>query len=93
MSAPCRWWDTKQRSWVAVKQLDGSNKLAGPEVQILRHVAAQEIPRTVATIDEERHGPNSIFVIGVSVLLVSLCGIITVCVPRLFTTSGLLQVG
>ncbi|KAL3149900.1 hypothetical protein ABBQ38_013265 [Trebouxia sp. C0009 RCD-2024] len=64
---PCanhsRWWDTKQQCWVAVKHLNGSSKLVEPELQVLRHIADQAVPRTVATIDEERHGLNDIFVV------------------------------
>ncbi|KAL3143923.1 hypothetical protein ABBQ32_003739 [Trebouxia sp. C0010 RCD-2024] len=64
---PCpgssRWWDTKHRCWVAVKHLDGSSKLAEPELQVLRHIADQAIPRTVATVNEERHGLSDVFVV------------------------------
>lgn len=58
VSVLCRWWDLKQHSWVAVKHLDGSSKLVEPELQILKHIADQAIPRTVGMLDEERNGPS-----------------------------------
>ncbi|KAL3149894.1 CBL-interacting protein kinase [Trebouxia sp. C0009 RCD-2024] len=58
-----KWWDTKQHSWVAVKHLDGTSKLVKAELQVLRHIAAQAVPRTVVTLDEVRHGPKSVYVV------------------------------
>ncbi|KAL3143916.1 hypothetical protein ABBQ32_003732 [Trebouxia sp. C0010 RCD-2024] len=63
---PCpgssRWWDTKQQCWVAVKHLNSSSKLVEPELQVLRRIVDHAVPRTVATIDEERHGLSDVLV-------------------------------
>ncbi|KAL3143918.1 hypothetical protein ABBQ32_003734 [Trebouxia sp. C0010 RCD-2024] len=58
-----KWWDTQTQSWVAVKHLDGSSKLVDPEIQIMRHIADQAIPRAVVTIAEERDGPENVYVV------------------------------
>ena len=48
---------------MAVKQLECGSKLVEEELQVLRQVADHAVPRVVATLDEERDEPKSVYVV------------------------------
>ena len=48
---------------MAVKHLHGSSKLVESELQVMRHIADQAIPRAVATVAEECDGRKNIYVV------------------------------
>ena len=67
---------------MAVKHLAGNCKHVESELKVMRHIAAQAIPRAVASIAEERDGPDNVYVVLEGVFPHSLWRL---CSPHLIT--------